>query len=58
MKAKHYYNFLFREDASSFILWQNYLELSIDFEWNKVIHFKFKEIKDNKIKEFNFKLLH
>ena len=39
-------------------IWQRTLSLPSDFDWNPVLVFKFCEIKDNKIKQFNFKFLH
>ena len=29
-----------------------------DFDWNTVFEYKFTQINDNKVKQFNFKLLH
>ena len=61
MKTKQYYSVLLKQklmepDVLNF--WQRTLSLPSDFDWNPVLVFKFSEIKDNKIKQFNFKFLH
>ena len=61
MNARHYYNYYLeqnKKEASFFMFWQNYLGLQIEFDWDKVLYFKLRQIKDNKIREFNFKLMH
>ena len=34
------------------------MQLPIDFDWRHVLNFKLKKIKENQVKQFNFKLLH
>ena len=61
MKAKHYNNLyveMKQTEPYYFNFWIDYFRLQGDFLWDKVMFFKFKYIKDNKIKQFNFKLLH
>ena len=41
-----------------FNFWQQTLSLPLNFNWYPVLLFKFHELKDNKIKQLNFKLLH
>lgn len=38
--------------------WQQRLHLHADFNWSSVLQFKFHVVRNNKIREFNFKLLH
>lgn len=38
--------------------WQAYLNLPVEFEWSTLFKFKFGNVFNNKIKEFNFKFLH
>ena len=38
--------------------WQRELKLSHSFEWEPVFNFKLSHMKDNKIRQFNFKLIY
>ena len=61
MKTKQYYSVLLKQklmEPDVLNIWQRTLSLPSDFDWNPVLVFKFCEIKDNKIKQFNFKFLH
>ena len=61
MKAKDFYLLLVKQNKSEPLIlhyWEHKLALSADFQWNTVFQFKFKYLKHNKIKQFNFKLLH
>ena len=61
MTAKHYYRLFLnknKREPSCIYLWQDQLELPNDFNWNNVLKYKFYQINDNKIKQFNFKLFH
>ena len=61
MKAKHFYNALDDSENSNpsiATFWQDVFNLPIDYEWRHVLNLKLKKIKENKVKQFNFKLLH
>ena len=61
MKAKHFYillNEFKKENPPVSLFWQEILQLPINFEWRHVLDFKLKKIKDNRVRQFNFKLLH
>ena len=61
MKAKHFYiilNISKIGNPSVSLFWQEVLNLPIDFDWRHVLNFKLKKIKENKVRQFNFKLLH
>ena len=60
MIGKHYYRLFLKKtrEPSCIYLWQDQLELPKDFNWNNVLKYKFHQINDNKIKQFNFKLFH
>ena len=61
MKAKHFYillNEFKKENPQVSLFWQEILQLPINFEWSHVLDFKLKKIKDNRVRQFNFKLLH
>ena len=47
-----------KENPPVSLLWQEILQLPINFEWRHVLDFKLKKIKDNRVRQFNFKLLH
>ena len=60
-KTKEFYSFFLKNrKTESLILyyWQHKLKLSLDFRWKNVLQYKLKDIKQNKIRQFNFKLLH
>ena len=55
--AKHYYRLFLhkkKQEPSCLYLWQGYLNLSCDFDWKNVLQYKFHQINDNRIKQFNF----
>ena len=61
MKTKQYYSVLLKQklmEPDVLNIWQRTLSLPSDFDWTPVLVFKFCEIKDNKIKQLNFKCLH
>ena len=61
LKAKGYYDLFLKKNRiePSFIrFWQAYFELPNNFVWNVVLRHKFNLVNDNRIKQFNFKLLH
>ena len=61
MKAKHFYillNEFKKENPPVSLFWQEILQLPINFEWRHVLDFTLKKIKDNRVRRFNFKLLH
>ena len=43
---------------TGFLFWQNILGLPETFVWKDVFQFKFNKIRDNYIKQYNFKLIH
>ena len=60
-KAKGYYDLILKEKSEEIVAlkqWQNCLALPETFDWQNVFLYKFHEIKDNEMKQFNFKLLH
>ena len=61
MKTKDFYTNLVKlkkSGPSILQYWQYKLGLPPDFEWIHVLQFKLKYLKHNKIKQFNFKMLH
>ena len=60
-KARNYYLLLLEKKEVNFFtlkFWQGLLDLSESFVWKDILDFKLKKIKDNRIKQFNFKLFH
>ena len=47
-----------QREPAYFGYWIDYFELEHDFKWEKNLLFKFNYIKENRIKQFNFKFLH
>ena len=61
MKAKGYYDLFIKKNKLEppFVtFWQAYFKLPNTFVWESVLKCKFLLINDNRIKQFNFKLLH
>ena len=61
MKVKDYYRLLIRKKSKEPIViyfWNSFLDLSDDFVWKDVFSFKLKQIRNNKVKQFNFKMIH
>ena len=61
MKAKHYYQLFLetnKHEPSFISYWRAYFELPNDFVWDTVFKYKFLNFNDNRLKQFNFKLLH
>ena len=60
--AKQFYSLvvdLHRISSPSVLFyWQDSLDLGEDFDWNTVFEFKFGKFLNNRIKEYNFKILH
>ena len=59
--AKHYYQLISSASTHkpSFVsFWQTYFQLPGDFVWDAVFKCKFLYFNDNRLKQFNFKLLH
>ena len=61
MKAKHFYLLLNKSEQPKptvSFMWEEKLQLPLDYDWKSVLDFKFKKVCDNKVRQFNFKLLH
>ena len=61
MRTKEFYSLVLKyrsTESLSLQYWRYKLGLSFDFEWKNVLLFKLKDIKLNKVRQFNFKLLH
>ena len=58
-KAKSYYNLMLerKKEKFGFHFWQNILGLPETFVWKDVFQLKFNKIRDNKIKQYNVKLI-
>ena len=60
-KSKSFYNSLLKMKVSEPTIlnkWQRELKLSHSFEWEPVFNFKLSHMKNNKIRQFNFKLIY
>ena len=60
-KSKSFYNSLLKMKVSEPTIlnkWQRELKLSHYFEWEPVFNFKLSHMKNNKIRQFNFKLIY
>ena len=58
---KQYYSLLVKEKQfmpSAIYYWEDALILDSEIDWKAVLQFKFGKLFDNRIKQFNFKLLH
>ena len=61
MKVKHYHRLLIRKksrEPNIIYFWNSVLDLVNDFVWKDVFLFKLKQIRNNKIKQFNFKMIY
>ena len=61
MKVKDYYRLLLRKKSKEpniIYFWNFFLDLDNDFVWQDVFLFKLKQIRNNKVKQFNFKMIH
>ena len=61
IKSKHLYSILNdfqKSDVTVLAFWEEKLNLPSDFDWKDVLKFKFKTLKNNKVKQYNFKLFH
>ena len=60
-RARNYYLLFLEKKKANFFtfkFWQRWLNLPESFSWKDILYFKFKGIKDNRIKQFNFRFLH
>ena len=60
-RARNYYSLFLEKKKVNFFtfkFWQRWLNLPESFSWKDILYFKFKRIKDNRIKQFNFRFLH
>ena len=61
MKSKHFYSLMSERRESDLAVlahWEEIFNLPIDFDWKEILKFKFKTIKNNKVKHVNFRILH
>ena len=61
MKSSHFYSLLCdfkKREPAVLTFWEGKLNLVIDFDWRDTLKFKFKTLKNNKIKQLNFKTFH
>lgn len=61
MEVKDYYCLLIRKksrEPTVIYFWNSFLDLDNDFVWKDVFPFKLKKIRNNKVKRFNFKMIH
>ena len=61
MKVKDYYCLLIRKKSSEpnvIYFWNSFLDFNNDFVWKDVFLFKLKKIRNNEVKQFNFKMIH
>ena len=61
MQSKEFYNLLCdmkKSDVTVLAYWEERFNLTIDFDWGDILKFKFKKLKNNKVKQCYFKTLH
>ena len=61
MKVKDYYRLLIRKNSiksNVIYFWNSFLDSDNDCVWKDVFLFKLKQIRNNKVKQFNSKMIH
>ena len=61
MKSRNFYTILCdlkKSDPCVLAFWEEKFNLGIDFNWREILRFKFKILKNNKVKQCYFKTLH
>ena len=61
MKMKDHYRLLIRKksrEPNVIYFWNSLLDLNYYFVWKDVFSFKLKQIRNNRVKQFNFKMIY
>ena len=57
IKSKHIYDIINnfqKSDVTVLAFWEEKFNLPVDFNWKDILKFKFKTLKSNKVKQYNF----
>jgi len=61
MTSKEFYSILCsfkKSDLAVLLSWEEKFDVTVDFNWKNVLEFKLKTLKNNKVKQCNFKTIH